>query len=327
MSSLSLTPPVLAAAPSIKSIEGVFDPMVSAGVKLNEDGVNIFLDALTTARLTNDPQVNRHSNFIQKYKDLLFKQLNQTEILGEMAKDPFMLKILEQAFFDTRRWSSEYIYKIESFGFENESLCTSVIDSLLKSQSDLRRLIVLKDLAFAMLNENTSPGGAIALESAAEKNKGTPSIRLDSDTAKALFEALSADKQIVTFAENKLKFSSPHLQAIFTARALIGIRDSETAEFLSSSKIYTPEGKDIALLLADILYFELDARFNFMITQIIEGLGPNPTEDEECQCFKLLKDIETHIQSRIGPTRQFTLNYERYCQLKDKFESLVMPKA
>ena len=128
---------------------------------------------------------------------------------------------------------------------------------------------------------------------AAEKLAHESSHNLERErfqTALSFLEQEQGDSGIIVSRGGELRFWHLTFQEHLAAGAIAGRGDAaQYALLLDSDKIYRPEWREVALLLAGILHVKQGkAKVDGLVSEILERLGDQPTLSQQARCAGLL---------------------------------------
>lgn len=92
---------------------------------------------------------------------------------------------------------------------------------------------------------------------------------------------------VVGRGEHDIRFWHLTFQEYLAARALAG-RDDRRRKLLGQAQLYQPEWREVALLLAGVLYHQDPERVDGMITAVLDRLGKRPSLADQAHCVGLL---------------------------------------
>ncbi len=116
---------------------------------------------------------------------------------------------------------------------------------------------------------------------------------------------------VVGRGERELQFWHLTFQEYLAARAL-AVRDDRRREFLSGAQLYQPEWREVALLLAGVLYHRGQEGVDAMVATILDRLGKRPSLADQARVAGLLgacvRDLAPVHYQPADPRYQQTLD-------------------
>ncbi|MBZ5622073.1 MAG: SUMF1/EgtB/PvdO family nonheme iron enzyme [Acidobacteriia bacterium] len=217
---------------------------------------------------------NRH---LEELKEALRERVE----IRRMARNPVMLTALAVVHWNERRLPEQ-----------RADLYESILMWLARAREKLARasaercLTLLQQLALAM--QDHPKGRQVQVEKGWAADVLAPQF---SDRAVALtfLEQEEVDSGIIVSRGSEVRFWHLTFQEYLAARAIAGLADIAQHKLLmDQDKIYQPEWREVALLLAGVLIRQGKAKVDGLFAAALKGLGPNLNLVKQAHCVGLL---------------------------------------
>jgi len=275
---------IVTTRPAAYKGEIILDEFAEARIApLDEEAIEVFFQAWCGAIWAQDKaEATRH-------RVELAQAVGARPEIRRMATNPVMLTALAVLHWDAKRLPEQ-----------RADLYESILQWLAKARE--RRegrpnpdhcLALHQNLALAMQNDvkgrRTQVSRHWAARAIASRFRDVAEEERIA-AAEAFLQAEEVDSGIVVGrGERDLCFWHLTFQEYLAARALAG-RDDDRAGLLSSDRIYTPEWREVVLLLAGVLYYQDFDRVDRMITPVLDN-GVFGELGAKARCASLLSQI------------------------------------
>ncbi|MBL8290607.1 MAG: SUMF1/EgtB/PvdO family nonheme iron enzyme, partial [Bryobacterales bacterium] len=281
---------------------------------LEREGIRTFLEKWSGALYPgNEAGARKHC------KELVGALASRREI-RLMARTPVMLTALAVVHWNERRIPEQ-----------RAELYESIINWLLRSREERpgretvdRSRRLLQDLALAMQSHAEGRQVQVSRPWAAkllERHFG------DIEKAERYLEDEEGDSGVIVSRGHEVRFAHLTFQEYLAARAINGM--GEAAQYkllLEGDRIYKPEWREVATLLAGVFHGQGPAKVDGLIGALLDGLGPKPTLAVQAQCAGLVgaivRDLRPLGYSPTDPRYQQTLDAVLGIFDKDKAASV-----
>jgi formylglycine-generating enzyme required for sulfatase activity/energy-coupling factor transporter ATP-binding protein EcfA2 len=205
--------------------------------------------------------------------------------IRRMARNPVMLTALAVVHWNERRLPEQ-----------RADLYESIITWLARARekrpgrlSAERCLTILQQLALAM--QNHPKGRQVQVEKCWAADALAPQFP-DRTAALAFVEQEEVDSGIIVSRGTELRFWHLTFQEYLAARAIAGLADTTQHQLLlDGEKIYRPEWRETALLLAGVLIRQGQAKVEGLFAGVLDELGPKLMLRRLIRCAGLLGAI------------------------------------
>jgi hypothetical protein len=224
--------------------------------------------------------------------------------IRRMARNPVMLTALAVVHWNERRLPEQ-----------RADLYESILSWLARSREQRRGranadrcLMLLQDLALAM--QSAPEGRQVEVEKGWAAGGLAPMSATD---AQKFIEEEEVDSGIIVSRGAAVRFWHLTFQEYLAARAVAGLEEAEQRSLLlEGDRIYRPEWRETALLLAGVLARQGLGKVNGLFRAVLDRLGPNATLNTKARCAGLLGGMVNDLKP---------LDYQpadpRYRQLMD----------
>jgi hypothetical protein len=214
--------------------------------------------------------------------------------IRRMARNPVMLTALAVVHWNERQLPEQ-----------RADLYESILNWLARSREQLRGrasaercLTLLQQLALAM--QSTPEGRQVEVEKgwaaaalASEFKAGAEAERL----ALNFVEEEEADSGIIVSRGSAVRFWHLTFQDYLAARAIASLREvDQRSLLLDSDRVYRPEWREIALLLAGVLARQGVGKVNGLFRAVLDRLGLKATLAAKARCAALLSAIVNDLK-------------------------------
>jgi formylglycine-generating enzyme required for sulfatase activity len=225
----------------------------------------------------------------------LAEALRSTAEIRLMARNPVMLTALAVVHWNERRLPEQ-----------RAELYKSILNWLARSRERRRGrepaercLRLLGHLALGMQNR---PGGRLVEVSIREAADGlVDQFRAEGEALSRALDFIAqeeVDSGIIVSQGTKVRFKHLTFQEYLAAKAIGGLEDPEQYKLLlTDDKIYRPEWREVALLLAGVLYETGEPKVDRLVTEVLKRLEEPASLAERAKCAGLLgamvRDLRT----------------------------------
>lgn len=284
---------------------------------LDDEAVSRFLSRWSAAvRPQNARAAEAHA------RELLGAVRARTAI-RKMARSPVMLTALAVVHWNERRLPEQ-----------RPELYNSVITWLSRSREQRqgrataeRCVVLLQELALAMHDDPEGRKTQVPRRWAAEKLApdmgGEPVTREAVAKAEVFLGEEEVDSGIIVGRGNDLTFWHLTFQEYLAAKAIASRLEDEQRKILFGvpGRLYTPDWREVVLLLAGTLHEQGRAKVDGLVRAILDGLGPSAGLPDKARCAGLLGTIQRDLEP---------LHYEitdaRYASLLDAVMAIFDPR-
>ena len=238
----------------------------------------------------------------------------QRPAIARMATNPVMLTALAVVHWNERRLPEQ-----------RADLYHSVIEWLARQREQRpgrptagRCAEILQELALAMQNHRDGRRVQVAKRWAAEAIAHEllgRSKRARIAVAEGFLDAEELDSGIVVGRGNEVRFWHLTFQEFLAAKAIAARSEAVQRRILieGGRKLYTPEWREVVLLLGGVLYGQGRQKVDGFISAVLDDVGPTPGLADEARCAGLLGAI-----ARDLAPLQHTITDARYPKLLDR---------
>jgi formylglycine-generating enzyme required for sulfatase activity len=242
-------------------------------------------------------------NFLRHWCNALFRQnptkaeqhfgeltiaLSSVPEIRPMARNPVMLTALAVVHWNERRLPEQ-----------RADLYQSILNWLARAREQrpgrepaARCLELLERLALAM--QDSAQGRRVEVSKAEAAEILAPEFAGRSPAGQLkkgqeFLDEEEVDSGIIVSRGSDLRFWHPTFQEYLAAKAIAGFPDSELyALLLEAGKIYRADWREVALLLAGVLWGSGRRRVNALVTEVLRGLGQGASLADRAKCVGLL---------------------------------------
>ena len=280
---------------------------------LEDDAIETFLKRWCHALFATSPTL------AEKQLAELLDALRQRIEIRRMARNPVMLTALAVVHWNEKRLPEQ-----------RADLYESIILWLARARAQRpgrpppeRCVVLLQDLALAMQNHPEGRQTQVTQHWAASQLaplwRELPEAERVAAATKFL-EDEEGDSGIIVKRGDHVRYWHLTFQEFLAARALTA-HDKVRIQILSQPKLYEPEWKEVALLLAGALYHQGPERVDAMFSSILDQLGSRASLVEKALCVGLLGEA-VHDLSVV----KFQPRDPRYAKLVRELEAVFEPK-
>lgn len=202
--------------------------------------------------------------------------------IRRMARNPMMLAALAAVPWNEGRLPEQRADLYESILM----WLASAGEKRPRRQSAESCLTLLQQLALAM--QNLQKGRQAQVEKGWAADVLTPYLS-GRATALAFVEQQEVDSGILVSQGREVRFWHLTFQEYLAARAIAGLADTAQHKLLlDQDKIYKPEWREVALLLAGVLIRQGLGKVDGLFKAAVDGLGRKPTFVQQARCAGLL---------------------------------------
>ena len=242
---------------------------------LEPEAIEKFLEQWCRALFGETSQAGRH-------RAELSRSLASSAEIRRLVRNPLMLTALAVV-----HWHQKQLPE------QRAALYDSILGWLAKSREDRpgrepaeRCLALLQQLALAMQDHPEGRVEQVSRRWGAEK---LAAVGGGVDRAEAFLEEEENDSGIIVSRGNEVRFWHLTFQEYLAARAISGLADSDQHKLLfDKDKIYRPEWRETALLLAGVLCGQGPAKVDGLFSAALDGLGKRPKLAARARCAGLL---------------------------------------
>lgn len=228
----------------------------------------------------------------QRHLGELSEALRARAEIRRMARNPVMLTALAVVHWNERRLPEQ-----------RADLYDSILNWLARTREKRpgrepaeRCLMLLQNLALAMLDHPAGRQVQVSKRWAGERlaQQFTGDLRL----AESFVEQEEVDSGIIVSRGSDIRFWHLTFHEYLAARAIAGMADADQHSLLlSGNKIYKPEWRETALLLAGVLRVRQGpAKVDGLFAALLDRLGRPPTLAEQARCAGLLGAMVRDLQ-------------------------------
>ena len=282
---------VVTTRPQSYAGEGVLSGFETAQIEpLETDAIGKFLEHWCRALF---PESETDAT---KHMSRLTEALRARKEIRRMARNPVMLTALAVVHWNERRLPEQ-----------RADLYESILVWLSRQREKRegrepaeRCLTLLQELALAMQNQARERlaqiGRGAAADLLAPQFTGVPK---SGHKKKALefLEQEEPDSGIVVSRGSEIRFWHLTFQEYLAARAIAGKADSAQYKLLlDADRIYRPEWRETALLLAGVLIRQGRDKVNGLVSAMIDRLGPKASLADQARCAGLIGAMVRDLQ-------------------------------
>jgi formylglycine-generating enzyme required for sulfatase activity len=273
---------------------------------LEKEAIDRFLTRWCEALFPENPRR------AERHRDELMDALRSRIEIRRMARNPVMLTALAVLYWNEKRIPEQ-----------RADLYESVIGWLSRARkrapgrlSPERCVGLLQKLALAM--QNHPDGRQVQVPRHWAATAMAPQWReLPQDEQVAAAERFLAEEEldsgIIVGRGDHVRFWHLTFQEFLAARGLAALAEDEQRSILrTGNHLYAPEWKEVALLLAGVLYHQGVDRVDRFISNVMDDLGRKPMLADQALCVGLL-GAAVHDLSPVG----YQPRDERYRQMLD----------
>ena len=229
----------------------------------------------------------------QRYFDELLGAVQARTEIRRMARNPVMLTALAVVHWNERRLPEQ-----------RADLYSSIITWLSRSREQRpgrttadRTVVLLQELALAMQDDHDGHKTQVSKRSAAEKLAEKIGDGLITEDTVAQAERFLDDEEldsgIIVGRGNELAYWHLTFQEFLAAKAIASRLEEKQTNILFSDaeKVYSPDWREVVLLLAGALHQQGEAKVNWLIGKVLDGLGPSSDLAAQAKCAGLVGSI------------------------------------